>query len=521
MCGILFVHAERRGHFAGRQVERALQRQSFRGPDAQALLELVPESIWMGHNRLAIVDPLPRSNQPFALEGGRWHIVFNGEIYNHAALRRKHRLDERMALRTSSDTETLLAGYALMGESFLDELEGMYAFVIVDAHSGEWIAARDPLGIKPMYVAQAGWGTAIASEPAALAQLTGAAVDEASLHEWRLIRRPVPGRSFFQGIAELLPGDRLHSNGRTTRGWRWEPAAEAFDQAAFDALLAQVVRDHEMSDVDNVALLSGGIDSALIVALSSVARTYSAGLAASNEFDAAGATARALDRQCVPVQIDEDDLAQRWRDLARLRGEPLSVPNEALIHAACSAMAPTEKVVLTGEGADELMFGYDRIFAWAAECTARGEALDLAAFLRLYGYSDELDPGQRLHAWIAELAEGKTVLEFVEDFFWQLHLTGLLRRMDFASMAAHKEARVPFADRRLARMCYRQRAELKISGNESKRPLREMLRRRGLTGPLERAKVGFVARGAGQARASRQQEYRAFQDLNLESLSWM
>jgi asparagine synthase (glutamine-hydrolysing) len=520
MCGILFVHTERRGHFAARQVERALERQSFRGPDAQALHELAPGTTWMGHNRLAIVDPLPRSNQPFALEGGRWHVVFNGEIYNHEELRQRHRLAQRTTLRTNSDTETLVAGYALMGEDFLDELEGMYAFVILDRESGRWIAARDPLGIKPMFVAQAGWGTAIASEPAALAQLTGAAVDEDSLHEWRLIRRPTPGHSFFRGVAELLPGERLHSSGRTTRGWCWEPAGRPFEQDAFDALLAQVVRDHEMSDVDNVALLSGGIDSALIVALSRVERTYSAGLASSNEFDAAGDTARALERECVPVEIAEDGLARRWRDLARLRGEPLSVPNEALIHAACGAMAPGEKVVLTGEGADELMFGYDRLYAWAAECTARRDTLDLAAFLRLYGYAETLDPGQRLHAWIADLAEGRTVLEFVEDFFWRLHLPGLLRRMDFASMAAGKEARVPFADRRLARMCYRQRADVKLAGGESKRPLREMLRRRGLTGPLERAKVGFVARPAAQARASRQQEYRAFQDLNLESLSW-
>ena len=141
--------------------------------------------------------------------------------------------------------------------------------------------------------------------------------------------------------------------------------------------------------------------------------------------------------------------------------------------------------------------------------------------MRLYGYSEQLDPGPRLGAWIAGLARGKTVLEFVEDFFWQLHLPGLLRRMDFASMAAGKEARVPFADRRLARMCYRQRAELKMDASGAKRPLREMLRVRGLNGPLERAKVGFVARAAGQRQASRQQEYRVFQDLNLEALSWM
>ena len=521
MCGILFVQTTQRGRFARADVERALRRQSFRGPDAEQLVELRAESMWLGHNRLAIVDPLPRSDQPLALDGGRWHIVFNGEIYNHAELRRKHRLAERTTLRTGSDTETLLAGYALMGEAFLDELEGMYAFVIVDNDSGEWIAARDPIGIKPLYMARAGWGTAFASEPSALAQLTNASVDAQSLREWRLVRRPAPGRTFFNGIDELLPGVRLRSNGGESRGWAWAPSGQALEQESFDALLSQVVRDHEMSDVDNVALLSGGIDSALIVALSGVARTYSAGLPASNEFAGAADTARALGRECVPVSIDDDGLAQRWRELARLRGEPLSVPNEALIHAACQAMAPREKVVLTGEGADELMFGYDRIFAWAAQGAARGDAFDRDALMRLYGYSDDLDPGPRLGAWIADLARGKSVLEFVEDFFWQLHLPGLLRRMDFASMAAGKEARVPFADRRLARACYRQRAELKLDASGSKRPLREMLRVRGLNGPLERAKVGFVARSADQRGASRQQEYRVFQDLNLGALSWM
>ena len=520
MCGILFVHATRPERLAREDVARALARQGFRGPDAEQLLGLRDGTIWMGHNRLAIVDPLPRSDQPFALDGGRWHIVFNGEIYNHAELRRKHRLDERVVLRTTSDTETLLAGYALMGEAFLDELEGMYAFVIVDALSGEWIAARDPLGIKPLHRVDTAWGTAFASEPAALAQLAGSAVDAQSLREWRLVRRPAPGHTFFVGVDEVQPGERMHSDGRRTRGWRWEPSGEELEQGAFDALLARVVRDHEMSDVDNVALLSGGIDSALIVALSRVARTYSAGLPESNEFDAAADTARALGRACVPVSIADTSLAARWRELARLRGEPLSVPNEALIHAACSAMSPAEKVVLTGEGADELMFGYDRIFAWAAQASARGEPLDRDAFFRLYGYSDDLDPGPRLAAWIDKLARGKTVLEFVEDFFWQLHLPGLLRRMDFASMAAGKEARVPFADRRLARMCYRQRGELKLDAGGAKRPLREMLSVRGLNGPLARAKVGFVARTAGHRQASRQQEYRVFQDLSLEALSW-
>jgi asparagine synthase (glutamine-hydrolysing) len=200
--------------------------------------------------------------------------------------------------------------------------------------------------------------------------------------------------------------------------------------------------------------------------------------------------------------------------LTRLRGEPLAVPNEGLIHAACAAMTGDEKVVLTGEGADELLFGYDRIYRWALE----QKRFDPLAFLERYGYSDTLRPTARLLDLLLGLAEGRRAIDAVEDYFFTVHLPGLLRRMDFASMAASKEARVPFADRRLVDYCYRAPAAARLDAQHAKLPLRALLDARGLHAPLSRPKIGFAA--STQAHASRSDEYRAFQDLILEELSW-
>ena len=513
MCGILFIAQRDAARIPPAAAATALARQRWRGPDAEHLLTLDEGRVHLGHNRLAIIDPGQRADQPMRSRDGRYAIVFNGEIYNHRELRREFALDTH----TASDTEVLLAGYVRHGEAFLERLEGMYAFVIHDALARRWVAARDALGIKPLYLHASREAVVIASEPAVVASLCDAGVDAQSIAEWRLIRRPVPGASFFVGVQELPPGSLRRSDGSTRTIWRLARRNDRFDAPRFEGLLRQVVREHELSDVDNVALLSGGIDSAVIVALSNVRRAYSVGLDTGHEFEGAADTARALARQLETVAINEAQMRERWRQLARLRGEPLALPNEALIHAACAAMRPSEKVVLTGEGADELLFGYDRIFRWAAA----SKRFDRDLFLSMYGYSARTAPTRRLLdciGAIADAAEGRPI-DIVEDFFYRVHLPGLLRRMDFASMAASKEARVPFADRRLVDYCYRLPAEGKLDAQHSKKPLRALLAHLGLNGPLARPKVGFVAR-ADAAATGRDDEYRAFQAINLEALAW-
>jgi len=510
MCGILFIAQHDASRVDAASAAAALDRQRWRGPDAQRLLTLADGRVHLGHNRLAIIDPDARADQPMVSACGRYTVVFNGEIYNHRALRERHALQ----VRTGSDTEVLLEGFARFGEAFVAQLEGMFAFVLHDRVQGSWIAARDAMGIKPLYVHRSSGLVVLASEPATVAALAGDSVDADSVQEWRLLRRPVPGRSFFRGVDELLPGHLLRSDGSTHRFWALERRRDRFDAEGFDALLSGIVREHELSDVRNTALLSGGIDSALIVAMSQVGRTYSVGLREANEFAGAADTARALRRELVEVPIGGDELVERWRFLTRLRGEPLALPNEALIHAACGAMAPDEKVVLTGEGADELMFGYDGLYRWALAAPR----FDAAEFLQRYGYAADAAPTARFADWLCTLAEGKSAIDAVEDFFFTFHLPGLLRRMDFASMAASKEARVPFADRRLVEHCYRVGAAEKIDARESKIPLRRALARRQLHGPLARRKIGFST--LAHPAVSRHDEYRRFQTHVLKELAW-
>jgi asparagine synthase (glutamine-hydrolysing) len=510
MCGILFIEQGLPAGLDAAAATRLLERQHWRGPDAMHLLTLDDGRVHLGHNRLAIVDPTARSDQPMRCEQGRYNLVFNGEIYNFRALRRHYGLPAT----TESDTETLLLGYVLHGEDFLARMEGMYAFVLYDAVARRWVAGRDGLGIKPMYLARRPGRTVIASEPAVVAQAVAAGIDWQSVDEWRLIRRPVPGASFFAGVEEVLPGTLLRSDGSTRRLWTLERRVDRFEPERFESVLREVVHEHELGDVAHTALLSGGIDSAVILALSRTERAYTVGLPGNNEFDPAADTARRLERQLTQVVLDEAGLQQRWARLVHMRGEPLALPNEGLIHAVCSAMRPDEKVVLTGEGADELLFGYDRLVRWALAAPR----VDTAEFLRRYGYAEAQAPTPRLTALIARLSEGARPIDFVEDFFFHVHLPGLLRRMDFAAMAASKEARVPFADRRLVDLCYRVDAAERIDDRSSKLPLRRLLERLGLTGPLNRAKVGFSA--ATDPRQSLQQGYRAFQDLMLKELAW-
>jgi len=503
MCGFLFLDQIDSQAISEHLFSKALQLQAWRGPDAQHLMERKNGFVRLGHNRLSIIDPVSRSDQPMVSSDGRFVLVFNGEIYNHLALRK----NMPVAFSTTSDTETILVGYALWGDRIFSMLDGMYAIVIYDTVEDQWIAARDPLGVKPLFIHRSQKLTLIGSEPCSLASLCGASLCPQSVEEWKLVRRPVPGRSFFRGIDEVIPGQIMKKRGETQRFWRLAASDEPYSQERFEELMDEAIRMHEMSDVRNVSLLSGGLDSAVITAVSSVSACYTIGLPGNSEINEASETAKQLGRQIVALELSPEEMVSTWRDLTVLRGEPIGVPNEAMIYAICRKMEPDEKVVLTGEGADELLFGYDQIFRWASEGNWQGTD----EFLRRYGYSTMAVPTDRLRHYTETLRGDKTTLQFVEDFFFGLHLPGLLRRMDFASMAASKEARVPFVTKALVNYMYRRPGEIKISPQESKIPLRRYAQRLGLVGALHRKKIGFSAT-IGPAK-NKYDEYSHFQSI--------
>lgn len=510
MCGILFYKSS--VEIDDLTFRRALDKQIWRGPDASGTLR-ARDGIMIGHVRLSIQDLSPAADQPMNSDNGRYCIIFNGEIYNHKNLRKILLLK----CKTSSDTETILEGFSAVGEKIFPMLDGMFSIVIVDKNTGDWWAARDRFGIKPLYILKTNNKTIISSETISIRSIVECSVSEQSISEWKIIRRPLPGFTFFNEISEVIPGTIYFNGNISSRIKRreYDVNPEEFNQHKIENLIKKSIRNHELSDVENVCLLSGGIDSTIIAAISSVKKAYTVGNQDNNEFKEAQLTAEFLKMDLIEVNVHPDDLRNSWEFLIRLRGEPLSVPNEGLIYLACAAMGSKEKVVLTGEGADEIFFGYDNIFRSAIENTT---AISTADFLKTYGYASVSCNTERLFDYIDELRGSKSNIAFLEDFFLDVHLPGLLRRMDGASMAASKEARVPFVTMDILSYMYRQPPSEKINRYFSKIPLRNILESFNIQGPLQRKKIGFSS--TATKSMSRIDEYEFFRSFNLDVLGW-
>lgn len=510
MCGFLFIKQTNQMTVSHSDVRDALKLISWRGPDASGLLVLDDGKVILGHNRLAIVDLSVDANQPMYSKCGRYLIVFNGEIYNHLDIRK----DLKLICSGTSDTETIIEGFSKIGINIIQKLDGMFALVVYDVKEKIWYSARDRFGIKPLFIYENNGLEILASEPNPIATLISAKLDNDSKLEWELLRRPIPGRSYYQDIAEHLPATWRDSSGRQNVYWILSRKTDIFDQSEFEELLIDSIYRHKLSDVDVVSLLSGGLDSSIITVMGNIDVSYTVGLTDNNEVLAAEETALLHKIHLVAKTIDIDELVNVWVSLTKLRGEPLSVPNEALIYLICKEMAVNEKVVLTGEGADELLFGYDSIFRWAI----MSKEDDILSFINRYGYCPNGVLTDRMRNYLESEKHNKTAIEFTEDFFYKFHLPGLLRRMDFASMAASKEARVPFVDLKLVEYCYRVQSAVKISDRDSKIPLRNLAGRLNLDSVLKRKKIGFSA--STSKDLDRYSEYTYFRNIVSGAMAW-
>ncbi len=512
MCGFIFAIRKNPSLFSDEQFSSALESIKWRGPDSAKILLEQNGSVIMGHNRLAVQGGLEDSIQPMQSRCGRYSIVFNGEIYNHLDIRANLKLD----CRTSSDTETILEGYATIGERIVDKLEGIFAFVIFDNQNKTWFATRDRFGVKPLYQYSSLECLIFSSEVSAIRCLVQLSVDYRSVDEWKWGRRPLIGKTFSREVSEFPPASSQLSDSKIYRYWKLEKKHEIFKDEEFFALVSKAADVNRLSDYDNVSLLSGGLDSGVLAALLQPKMAYTVGLSDQNEFIEARQTANAIGIELKEILLGDEkgSLEQIWRRLILMKQEPLLVPNEGLIFGVCASMGKNEKVVYTGEGADEIMFGYDQIYRWALEVTT----LSSSDFISRYSYSGITDLPERMVNYILELRQDKAPIEFLEDFFFQFHLVTLLRRMDFASMAASKEARVPFLYTPLVEYCYRNSPTVKINASEAKLPLRRYAKKLGIDFVNHRKKIGFSARPSSLENSK--QEYQAFQGLNLEILGW-
>jgi len=556
MCGIVgIVKFDSRETPEETRLKRMRDVLRHRGPDGEGLWLEGP--VGLGHRRLSIVD-VAGGHQPMANEDGRVWITYNGEIYNHAALRtgleaKGHRY------QTRSDTETILHLYEEEGDACVERLQGMFAFALWDRKRERLLLARDRLGIKPLYYALSDGELLFASEiKAILAVMAGRpALNPSAIPEFLATRFLAGDETFFQGIRKLPPGHVFTwsraAGPRRHRYWCLpteidESSAGLAERAAdLRDRLEATVRSHLMSDVPLGLFLSGGLDSTGLAALmgpmvNDHIRTFAVGFddPASNELPFARMAARAVGAQHHEVVLSADEFFRALPRLIWHEDEPIAFPSSIALNAVSQLARSHVKVVLTGEGADELFLGYNwyRLTAWnealgrhywawtpaAVRKRIRRVVSSSPRALRRYlGRSFlALDPGVRAvyyenfavfpASWRRALVVDRRLLEATDPYREQMryfadapgstldrmshadlqtYLVELLMKQDQMSMAASVESRVPFLDHRLVEHVVRMPVEFKVRGITTKAVLREALRDRIPRESLRRRKLGF------------------------------
>ncbi len=379
MCGFAGELA-RSGPPDMKAVWRMGERVAPRGPDGAGAW--AGAGIGLSHRRLAVIDLSPRGAQPMVDSELGLAAVFNGCIYNHVELRR--RLEEKgYRFFSTSDTEVLLKGWHHWGDRFVDHLAGMFAFCLVDTAGGRALLGRDRLGIKPLYLADTSAGLRFASTLPAL--LAGGdidtAIDPVALHHYLMWHAVVPApRTILRGVRKLAPATLLAVEPDGTRReieyWRPEFTRDAaggprcdeeWEGAVLDRLATAVER-RMVADVPVGVLLSGGLDSSLIVALLAEhgqrgLTTFSIGFEEAggregDEFAYSDLVAERYGTDHRRIRIGDDRLLPALDGAVRAMSEPMVSHDAVAFYLLSQEVAKEMKVVQSGQGADEVFGGY-------------------------------------------------------------------------------------------------------------------------------------------------------------------
>jgi asparagine synthase (glutamine-hydrolysing) len=505
MCGIFgYWDRGRRGldDAALREMARQL---THRGPDDEGIWHRPQRGVAIGNRRLSIID-LEHGHQPFVSEDGQVAVVQNGEIFNYVELAAELRR-QGVLLRTESDTEVILRLYEREGIECLRKLNGMFAIAIDDAREDALYLARDRIGVKPLYVADDGERAVFASEIKAILPWTAAreglaGVDLEAIHHYLSFNYIPAPWTIWRGVRHVMPGTwmKFTRTGVQTHRW-WSLAAQSerdFEFGAwaeeFLAILDDATRIRLRADVPWGAFLSGGVDSSTIVALMTrhvdrPVKTFCIGFA-DPRFDESAFAAEAARRfGCEHTsEIAELNMLDRWPQVLHHLDQPHGDASFMPTLCVSELAARHVKVVLTGDGGDELFAGYDKYEDYFARPGIAG--LDAQAFQRSYFDSISLfTPAAKQGLYQSELAAQLSGLDsftvaaqpwFDEGAHFdrvnqalyldmQLLLSGNnLVKPDRMGMAVSIEARTPFLDWRMMEFAFRSRGATKLHGGDKK-----------------------------------------------------
>jgi asparagine synthase (glutamine-hydrolysing) len=482
----------------GRPDRTALERMGEslapRGPDGAGLW--LDGSAGFVHRRLAVIDLSERGAQPMRDEALGLTVVFNGCIYNHRELRAElEGLGHRFA--STSDTEVLLKGWAQWGEEMLDRLAGMFAFCLHEERTGRLVLARDRLGVKPLYLVDLpDGGLRAASSLPALVRAGGVdvSVDPVALHHYLSWHSIVPApRTILRGVGKLPPATVLvvePDGSRRERRW-WDPpfardhverSPEEWSDAVREALRV-AVRRRMVADVPVGILLSGGLDSSLIVAL--LAEEGQTGLATfsigfpdaggreGNEFAFSDLVAREFATEHRQIRVEPERIVEALPAAIDAMSEPMVSHDAVAFWLLSEAVARERKVVQSGQGADEVFGGY---YWYPPLLDADGDGLDTYAgafFDRDHAgigalvaseWMAESDVSRAFAAeWFARPGAASPVDRALRLDAEVMLVDDPVKRVDNMTMAHGLEARTPFLDHELVELAAACPPELKLA----------------------------------------------------------
>ena len=563
MCGIngIAISSSSRRELRASVVERMRDLITHRGPDDAGLFIDGSAQVGLGHRRLSIVD-VNAGHQPMTNEDGSLHIIFNGEIYNHADYRKDLKARGHV-YTTNCDTETILHLYEEHRERCVEHLRGMFAFAIWDQRRSELFIARDRLGVKPLYYAHTDDGSLYFGSEIKVLLEASAVKPEINYHvlpDYLANHAPSGEHTLYRGIKRLLPGHTLiWRDGKVVVNEYWDLRFGCDDNARTDReyvnewteLFEESIRLRLMADVPLGMFLSGGIDSSAIAAVmsrmvSEPVKTFSVGFAEreANELEYARAVARAFKTDHHEVVVTPQQFFSALPNLVWHEDEPIAHPSSVPLFFVSKLAAQHVKVVLTGEGSDEMLGGYAR-YRKTLVNIAFGESYNKvvprrvrAALRRLITDLPYSSLSQKLtrtfvtltpdietmyfdnfavfprpmqaqlmtagtkeqvgalrpYSVVSEVlakCDADSLLNKLLYADTKTYLHELLMKQDQMSMAASIESRVPFLDHKLVEFTARLPERMKLRGGITKYILRESMKGILPVSILKRPKMGF------------------------------
>lgn len=541
MCGICGIIGELERREA--VLERMMDRIIHRGPDDAGTH--VKDEAALGFRRLSIID-LEKGHQPMYNETGDVVLVFNGEIYNHMEVRREL-IERGHVFQTDSDTECLVHAYEEYREGMLSRLRGMFGFAVWDSREKQLFMARDFFGIKPVYYSLADGCLVFGSEIKSILEFPGykKEVNLQALDQYLSYQYSVLPETFFKGIYKLLPGHYLkYKDGKLETYQYWNPALrpekkqKAADiEAELKESLENSIEAHKISDVEVGSLLSSGVDSSYILANARVDKTFTVGFQEGkgqySEIEQASALSRELGCENYQKVITPKEY---WSVLPRVMyhmDEPLADPAAVALYFVDQLAAEHLKVVMSGEGSDELFGGYNiyhepsslrpfKLFPsglkrWmggkleASRSRFKGKNYMIRGCkpleTRFIGNAHMMDREEKRRILAEHIPvtdptkltadcyertrelDDVSRMQYIDLNFW---LPGdILLKADKMSMAHSLETRVPFLDKEVFRTARKLAPHNKVNGKTTKFAFREVAAEKLPESTFKKKKLGF------------------------------